>query len=128
MFAILGGYAYGRSRLSAHLLRNYHRYLWNVSLRVLEEGRQAVPCLAGRSHAVVWANGRVSPCEMLPPAGDATKEDLPAILGGAPWRAAVDGIRGGACHCTHNCALFDSILFRPGNWGHLLHEPVPGPP
>ena len=41
IFKILNDYNYGLSFISSHILKNFHRYLWNVSLATLEQKRQA---------------------------------------------------------------------------------------
>ncbi|MGH7786542.1 MAG: radical SAM protein [Candidatus Binatia bacterium] len=124
MFEILAGYAYGRSRLSARILRNYHRFLWNVSLEILERQAQVIPCFAGRSHMVVWGDGDVSSCEMLPAVGNLRQQSFAEIQAGAPFQAQVRSIRNRECHCTHNCAMLTTILFNPANLPQLLHQPI----
>lgn len=124
IFEILRTYDYGRSPLIAHLLRNYHRYMWNVSLQTLEERRQVVPCLAGRAHMVVMGDGSVSSCEMLKPVGNIKDLPFEAICGSAEFKQQVQDIRDGKCFCTHNCAMFDSIMFSKESLPHLLYEEV----
>src|SRR5262245_42664322 len=126
MFAILESYRYGRSRLSARILRNYHRYLWNVSLDTLERQTQAIPCYAGRSHMVVWGDGSISSCEMLAPVGNLKDARFRDVLESAPLRAQVRSIRNKECPCTNNCAMLTSILFNPASLPHLVHEPIRG--
>ena len=121
---ILAGYEYGRSSISARILRNYHRFLWNVSLDILEQQTQVIPCYAGRSHLVVWADGNVSACEMLAPVGNVKEHALPVVLKSKAFRAQQDSIRRKECHCTHNCAMLTSILFNPVNLPQLLHQPI----
>lgn len=124
MFEILNRYDYGRSRVGAHLLRRFHRYLWNISLKTLERRTQVIPCLAGRTQLVVWGDGKVSACEMLPAVGDLRRTSLPEILAGGPWKRQLRSIRDKACHCTHNCAMLDSIFYNPANLPHLLCQKV----
>ncbi|MEZ5979696.1 MAG: radical SAM protein [Planctomycetota bacterium] len=107
--------------------RNYHRYLWDLSLRTIAEQRQVVPCLGGRAHAVVWGDGGVSSCEMLPVVGNVEEASFGEIVGSDAMRAQVAGVRRGDCHCTHNCALYDSIMFRPASLARLLHQPLRRP-
>jgi MoaA/NifB/PqqE/SkfB family radical SAM enzyme len=122
--AILEGYRYGRTAVSARILRNYHRFLWNVSLDVLEQQTQVIPCYAGRSHMVVWADGNVSSCEMLGSVGNLKQERFRDVLAGEALRKQVRSIRDKECHCTHNCAMLTSILFNPANLPQLLHQPI----
>ncbi|MBT1072501.1 radical SAM protein [Pelotalea chapellei] len=124
---ILGSYGYGQNRVKARILRNYHRLLWTTSIRIVEEGRQVIPCLAGSAHLVVHADGGVSPCEMLPTVGNVRETTLADILAGERFRRQCASIRANGCHCTHNCALMDSLLFRPVSFLQLLHQPLPAP-
>lgn len=119
IFAILETYSYGQNRISAHILRNYHRYLWKISLQTLEQKTQIIPCLAGTAHQVVWGDGRVSPCEMLETVGDLKTQTLAEITASPAWQQQLQDIRAKKCHCTHNCAMFDSIFFNPLNFSHL---------
>ncbi|MBX9635780.1 MAG: hypothetical protein K2X44_12425, partial [Magnetospirillum sp.] len=122
IFQRLAVYDYGRQGLGAQVLRNFHRYLWKVSLTTIEEKRQAIPCLAGQAHMVVMGDGGVSSCEMLPAVGNVAELSLAAIRRSAPFREQVRSIKAGECWCTHNCALLPSIFFNPANWPHLLRS------
>ncbi len=124
MCAILSRYNYGRSKISAHILQNFHRFLWNTSLQTLEQQTQVIPCLAGQSQLVVWGDGKVSACEMLSPVGDLTEKDLPDIIASDAWKTQVQFIKDKKCHCTHNCAMLDSIFYNPANLPHLLYQQV----
>ena len=120
MFAILGRYDYGRSKLSAGILRNFHRHLWEVSLATLEQRTQVIPCLAGKSQLVVNGDGSVSACEMLAPVGNIRERRLPDIIQSDAYRKQRTMIENKACHCTHNCAMLDSIFFNPTQLPKLL--------
>lgn len=124
MFEILSRYDYGRSSLSAYILQNFHRFLWNTSLKTLEQQTQVIPCLAGQTQLVVWGDGKVGACEMLPPVADLLENDLPAIIASDAWKHEVQFIKDKKCHCTHNCAMLDSIFYNPVNLPHLLYQKV----
>jgi MoaA/NifB/PqqE/SkfB family radical SAM enzyme len=124
MFAILNEYTYGRTWFAAHVLRNYHRYLWNVSLDILEAQRQVIPCYGGQSHMVVWGDGAVSSCEMLGPVGNLKEQRFAEVMRGERLRQQVRSIRDKECHCTHNCAMFTSILFNPASLPRLAYQPL----
>ena len=125
MFNILENYNYGAGNLSAKILRNYHRYMWKASIKTLKQKTQVVPCLAGQSHLVVWGNGDVSSCEMLPAVGNVAKDDLNEIVNGEKFKKQVKSIINKECHCTHNCALITSILFNPKKWPNLIYQKKP---
>ncbi len=126
IFRILSDYDYGRSPFAASILRNFHRYLWNVSLRTLEEQTQVVPCLAGRAHLVVWGDGKVSSCEMLSSVGDLKTQTLTEVKASERFSQQVQDIRDKKCYCTHNCAMLASIFFNPANYPNLVHQKVSG--
>jgi hypothetical protein len=119
IFEILETYNYGRNKVAARILRNYHRYLWKTSLQTIEQQTQVIPCLAGLAHQVVWGDGRVSPCEMLAPVGSLQTQTLKEITSSPAWQQQLEDIKAKKCHCTHNCAMFDSIFFNPANFPHL---------
>ena len=124
MFEILKRYDYGRSAASAALLRNFHRFLWNTSLATLEQRTQVIPCLAGQTQVTVYGDGAVTSCEMLPTVGNITEHSLPEILASDSFKEQVASIKRGDCHCTHNCAMLDSIFFNPRNLPSLLYQQV----
>ena len=113
--SILQRYDYGRSSFSAKILRNFHSYLWDTSLKILEQRTQVIPCLAGQTQLVVNGDGNVSSCEMLPPVGNIRDHRLPDIIQSDAYQAQVKMIKNKGCHCTHNCAMLDSIFFNPKN-------------
>jgi MoaA/NifB/PqqE/SkfB family radical SAM enzyme len=120
LFAILAKYDYGQGSFTSRILRNYHRYLWNTSLATIEQRTQVIPCLAGKAHAVVMGNGDVSSCEMLPPIGNIKEKTWNQIWQGAAMEAQRKFIKDKKCQCTHNCAMLDSILYRPKSYQSLI--------
>jgi len=124
IFAIQESYDYGKGRIAGHVLRNFHRYLWKVSLRTLEERRQVIPCLAGRAHMVVMGDGAVSSCEMLPAVGDLRRQSWQEVRTSPAFAQQVADITAGKCHCTHNCAMFDSIWFNPRQLPRLAWQTI----
>jgi MoaA/NifB/PqqE/SkfB family radical SAM enzyme len=110
---IQGSYTYGQHPYAAALLRTYHRTLWRLSYDILARQTQVIPCLGGSAHSVVYADGGVAPCEMLPVAGNLSKRSFSEIRASDVWRKSRGSIRRKECWCTHNCALLDSIVFNP---------------
>ena len=86
-----------------------------------------IPCLAGQSHMVVLGNGDVSACEMLEPVGNIKEQSWSTIDASQALASQRQSIRNKECHCTHNCAMLDSILFRPASIPHLIHEKIEQP-
>ena len=126
IFKILEDYNYGKGGMVSRVLRNYHRYLWNISLQTIEKRTQVIPCKAGQAHMVVMGNGDVSSCEELAPVGNINDDNWANVMSSERLAAQRKGISNKECHCTHNCAMLDSILFRPRSIPHLLYEKVTG--
>lgn len=113
-------YSYGRAGILATLQRNYQSLKWNIALDTLEQQTQVIPCLGGRAHLVVYANGDVAPCEILPPVGNLRRSPLKHILNGEAFHRAVEGIRRKDCHCTHDCNMMENVIFNPRTYPRLL--------
>lgn len=120
IFEILDSYLWGSGLLMRGFLRKYYRYLWDVSLDTLEQGTQIIPCNGGQTHLVIWANGDVASCELLPPIGNMHRTPLKTILRGDELGSQVTGIKNNECSCTHNCVMLDSILFNPKNYAAMI--------
>ena len=102
-------------------------------IRTVREGRQVIPCLAGRQMAVVEADGTVRPCEILhtlelhdPPAklalGNLRQADyrIEEILRSPQAHQVQEFIAQRRCHCSYECALYASLVFSPGQWPGIL--------
>jgi len=122
IFSILKTYDYGAGKASAHILRNYHQYLWDISLKTIVEKRQIIPCLGGSAHMVAWSNGNVSSCEMLESVGNVQEQSWNEILKSDAYREQHRSIKAGECHCTHNCAMLDSVFYNPSCVSKLLFK------
>ena len=120
LFAKLKRYNYNKGYLSARLLRNFHKYLWDISLKTLEKETQIIPCLAGKTQLTIDSDGSVSSCEMLPSVGNLHNKSLNEIRSSKEFIQQLKDIEDKKCFCTHNCAMLDSIFFDPKNLKHLL--------
>lgn len=120
IFRILDSYLQGSSLIKRKFLMKYYRMLWDVSLGNLMHQTQTVPCAGGQVHIVVWANGDVSSCELLPPVGNINSNSIDEIIKSDLLKDQVESVRNKMCYCTHNCVMLDSILFNPANYPRLL--------
>ena len=120
IYSIQQSYDYGRTGVLSRVQRNYQAYKRDLAEKILREKRQVVPCLAGRSHLVVWADGNVAPCELLSFVGNIRTESLDALLNGEKMQTAIARIRASACFCTHDCNMIENILFNPRTYRKLL--------
>lgn len=83
--------------------------------RTRRTGRAQLPCRAGRISAVLYADGTLGPCEILPPWGNLREVDYQAA---SLWfTPAADACRKrilSGCFCTHESDCFlPSIPFSP---------------
>lgn len=78
---------------------------------------QPVPCVAGGRIAVVYDDGGVAPCELLPTAGNLRDVPFGQIWGSQEMGRVRAEIAAGKCSCTHECFLSPSfetyLLNRP---------------
>ncbi len=95
--------------------------LFRLQLDAARQARQPVPCQAGKRIGVVYPDGAVAACELLPPHGSWRETPDPETL----WRGAAardrrQSIRRGACSCTHGCFLGPSLIYHPFGPGLVL--------
>lgn len=120
IFDIWGTYSYGADALSVKVLKNYQRCMYEASLKVIKERRQAPACVAGRQHLVIYANGDVAFCEILKPFGNLSKEGIGRLLKSKEAAQQRAGIAGGNCFCHHNCNMLDNFFLNPFQYPKLL--------
>jgi MoaA/NifB/PqqE/SkfB family radical SAM enzyme len=118
--SIQQSYSYGRSGLFSMVQQNFQKLKWELQLETIDRETQVIPCLGGQSHVVVYANGDVAPCEILPPIGSIRKASLGEIVGGEDWKRAVRAIKAKECNCTHDCNMLENILFNPRTYPRLF--------
>lgn len=111
IFKIQQKYLYGRKGVLSDIQRHYQSIKREIAEQIVEQQTQVIPCLGGQAHHVVYANGDVAPCELLPPVGSLRKMPLEKILTGPEWEAAVQRIQAKECHCTHDCNMIENVLF-----------------
>lgn len=112
---ILGSYDYGDSGnpVLRILKKRYQRYLWRLNLKTLRTQRAWVPCKAPYLHKVVYPDGTLSLCELMPPVGNLLEEPRD-LLEERMERYLEDYERAhGPCFCTHNCNLGENIQTHP---------------
>lgn len=120
IFSIWKKYEYGVNPFKRYLLRNYHRYMWDLSLKTLEQKKQMIPCVAGVGHCVIYANGDISFCELLKPIGNLRQQNFTDIWHSIKAEELRKKIKNNFCYCTHNCLMIDNILLNPKNYLKLI--------
>ncbi|MBL8862010.1 MAG: radical SAM protein [Planctomycetes bacterium] len=94
-----------------------------------EHSRRHLPCTAGTLSAVVFENGDVRPCELLPDTLGNLAEtgwDLARLWDGQAARALRRKIAATRCACTWECAAADNVLFNARSWPRLAYEAARG--
>ena len=83
-----------------------------IKIQVLVKRKQIVPCVAGRLIGVIYEDGQIANCEMLPvtgkiKAGNFQKawQDKPRI------KQQKEIIKKKVCYCTHECFLSPSVVY-----------------
>ena len=87
------------------------RFFLGMQRKNLDRKKHNVPCLAGRSIAVLEPNGAVRPCELLDIFGNVRNfdYDLPKLLRSPDAMKVKEWIRDTTCECTH-CVFADNAL------------------
>lgn len=89
--------------------------------------KRHLPCTAGQLSAVVFENGDVRACEVLPDTlGNLndTGWDLAPIWKSAEAARLRERIEQTRCSCTWECAQADNVLFQPKLWPKLARKAV----
>jgi radical SAM protein with 4Fe4S-binding SPASM domain len=94
--------------------------------KMLKENKYISPCTAGRTLAVMYADGSVYPCEMLPEEKMGSIQefgmDFPALMRCEAAHKIRKQIRVGKCFCTFECAYHYNAIFELANWPALLRK------
>ena len=108
---ILGSYDYGDGGNPALrvLKKRYQRHLWNISLKTLATSRCYVPCKAPWLHKVIYPDGALSMCELMPPVGNILETPLSVLEAKMVSDLQEYACAHGPCYCTHNCNMNENI-------------------
>lgn len=78
---------------------------------------QGLPCEAGRNIGVVYSDGSVAACELLPASwGNIKHRSFAEIWNDVSNRRCSNQIRSTKCFCTHECFIGASLNTQPGGW------------
>ncbi|MFN0206328.1 MAG: radical SAM/SPASM domain-containing protein [Planctomycetota bacterium] len=83
------------------------------------------PCLAGRTSAVIFEDGHVAPCEILPDSFGNLKDvnyHFTKLWNGETARAVRDRIWAERCACTWECQVGTNVLFTPSLYPKLVSK------
>jgi len=111
IFSAWEDYDFGFKSIERKILREYLKLSFETSLEIIKHKRQIPKCLAGHSHLVIYPQGEVAFCEMLPPVGNFRKEkNLKVLLYSEEACNQRKKIGGGLCYCHHNCNMLDNYF------------------
>ena len=87
-----------------------------IILQTFNENKQVIPCVAGKIDAVLYEDGRMTPCEMLNYSIGNIRDydyDFRAV-----WKSEIldhyrQKIKCEKCFCTHECFMRTAIVFSP---------------
>lgn len=128
------------SYLGGAIVRAKEAVQKNLIYRVMRFDEFVTPCTAGSLTYVIWEDGRVNACEMLPDTvgnvlGDKPENSFRAIVRNTSARQLRKKIVQEKCKCSYECAMTINTLFSwpvAGQlWSRVLRgkstEPVPLP-
>lgn len=92
---------------------NYQRYVWNLSIKTLATKRAWVRCRAPLLHKVVYPDGQVAMCELMPPIGNILNEPVDVLERRMREQLHAHETQHEPCYCTHNCNLADNLMMSP---------------
>ncbi len=120
IFNIWDTYDYGFETITGKVLKSYQRLMYDTSLRVMKEKRQIPRCQAWKHHLVVYSNGDIAFCEMLPPFGNIREAELDVLFRSEKAERQRRSIKQRECYCHHNCNMVDNFFLNPLHYPKLL--------
>ena len=96
-----------------HFWPGRQQKIWELSIKMLEEGRSEMPCYANTMESVLYANGDVAFCELSKIYGNIREHDYDFKK---IWKCEkADKMRKliSCCCCIHGCNLTTGLTFDP---------------
>ena len=116
-----GSHFYGRnSRFKSFLARGIKMFIFKMYIDILKNKKQIIPCFADKFSCVLWANGDIAFCELLPPIGNIKENDFDSIWQGEKALDQHKLIREKRCFCVHSCFQNKNIMFNPGLYPSII--------
>lgn len=112
----------GVSWIERKLALMARRYLLDVNLETLRKKDQVIPCLAGKYHGIISADGDVSLCEMMHKIGNLRdcNLDFSSLWHSEKANRLRRSIEQKECFCTHECAQMVNIVLNYKNYRSLI--------
>jgi|WetSurSiteA1Bulk_404760.scaffolds.fasta_scaffold01099_2 MoaA/NifB/PqqE/SkfB family radical SAM enzyme len=123
-------YDYGQNlnALGSKVANTSHNFLLDQYLKTVSDKKMTIPCLGGRAHSVVYANGDVAMCELRPAVGNLRKVNFNfnKLWNNPEAKKQRLAIMNNACFCTHGCNWTDNLFFNPKVYPRLAWEVIKG--
>lgn len=112
---------YGRTRpIESRLALCFKRFVFTMYIEMLRQERQLIPCYAGRTSAVVDAQGNLYFCELRESIGNLREQSFDDLWHGEAARRLRSSIERGDCYCVHSCFQQKNVFLNPRLWPHVL--------
>ena len=112
---------YGKnSRVKGFLARKIKMFIFKMYIDILETKKQIIPCFADKFSCVLWANGDIGFCELLPPIGNIKQNGFDSIWQGEKALDQRKLIREKRCFCVHSCFQNKNIMFNPALYPSII--------
>ena len=108
-------YSMTRARYSIEYLNKTQGKLWPF------------PCTAGEKSLVIFEDGRVNSCEMLPDVGrmEDFDDDVRKVLSSAAMKKRRSQIKADRCDCSHGCWVLSSMKdHSETNFGNVQYDAI----
>ena len=107
-------------RKNGLIYTNLIKKINEVKVKTLESQRQVVSCVAGKLVGVIYEDGKIANCEMLPAIGKAREGNFQKV-----WQSQVrlkqrkEIIEKKVCYCTHECFISPSVAYGLPGRGYI---------
>ena len=110
------GQFFSTSQSRSYLGRKTKKFMLDLNVEILKQKRQVIKCYSpGHTYAVLYPNGEVRLCELLPSVGNVCQAnfDLLKVLSGQKSYDQKKWILAGNCYCTHSCFQSSNCILNP---------------
>lgn len=103
-------------------LKSVKKYYHDLSIKIIKEKKQVIPCYAGKLTCVIDVKGDVYPCELYKKFGNLKEYnyDFKKLWFSERAEDIRKEIKDRKCYCIHSCFQFFNIIFNPCIWPRLI--------
>ena len=111
-----------RKNLRDRLELGIRHYLSDLKYEIIKSNKQVIPCRAGDIFAVVYPQGDVALCELLPMIGNLREQDIKTVWNSEKAESQRQHIKDKKCHCTHGCFQPTNVMLYPKAYPKILKK------